>query len=96
MTTERPRIRIISERVLTTTPAPGEIESKVAITYQVPPKPPSVVFVNQSDLPDLVWRRDHPAQDQVPEDVQQRGDQVRRQIIEREISRRPDRTSRII
>lgn len=96
MTTPRQPIRIISERFITTTPAPGQVERKLAITYQLPPKPPSVVFVNEDDLPDLKWRRENPGQDQVPEEIQKRGDELRRRIIEREVARRPQRQSRIL
>lgn len=96
MTSSRQPIRIISERSITSSPEPGVIERKIAITYQFPPRPPNVVFVLEGDLPDLVWRRDNPGQADVPEDIQRQGDEVRRRIIERAAQRRASDRPRVI
>ena len=68
-----PRIDIISEDLLVTTPTPGTMERTVAITYQIRPLPPSVAWIRIEDLADWVWRdsnrdqaRNLPPMDKVP------------------------------
>jgi len=81
-----PRIRILSERLLTTSPEPGETAATVALTYQLPPRPPSVVFVPADQLVDVVWRQEH-ATGKIPVDLVDIGDKVRRKAIEAQLSR---------
>lgn len=78
---ERAQIRIVNEAVLTVSPAVGESYRQVAVTYQMAPRPPNVVFIREDDLPDLVWRRDHPKETTVPPQIQAQGDKVRRDRI---------------
>lgn len=94
MTTER--IRIISERTLTTSPGPGRINRLISITWQVPPRPPEVLFVNEDDLPDLLWLKDHPGETEVPEEIRKQGDEARRRLINQQRSSRPSRGPRTI
>ena len=89
-------ITILDERNIQTTPAPGEFHTKVAITYQVTPLPPTVVFVDATDLADVVWRSKHPGQDDVPQNVQQLGDDVRRQHIREHMAARRSPAARTI
>lgn len=77
-----PRIRIISERLITTTPRPGEIERRVQITYQIAPRPPAVFWVPEEVLPHWVWRRDNPGIAEIPEAVQEEGNAKLRELIE--------------
>lgn len=78
---ERQTIRVLEEARIRVEPEPGESYYNVAITYQLPPRPPSVLFVREDDLPDLVWRREHPGVEEVPRDVLARGDKIRRERI---------------
>ena len=96
MTSQVPQVRILQERVISTTPAPGEEQRKVAITYQLPPMPPSVIFIAEEDLPDMVWRRDHPDAGDVPEEIQKQGDAVRREAILERARTRPTAPARRI
>ena len=79
--TTRP-IKILSERVIPTSPAPGESQPSVAVTYQLSPLPPSVLFIAAEELPDVQWQLDNPGKADVPKDLRDKGDQVRRQRIE--------------
>jgi hypothetical protein len=81
MTTQQPRIRILTERIIETTPRPGVTERRAAITYQIPPRPPNVVFLDADLLPDLVWLRSHPASQEAPAAERARGDVLRRERI---------------
>ena len=81
MKVERTQIRIVDEAVLTVSPAVGESYRQVALTYQMAPRPPNVVFIREDDLPDLVWRRDHPKEKEAPPQIQAQGDKVRRERI---------------
>lgn len=74
-------IRILREAFITSSPRPGEVLRLVAITYQVPPGPPQVITIPEADLPDLVWRAEHPGEPGPPQDLRDQGDQVRRQRI---------------
>ncbi len=76
------RIRIISERLITTTPRPGEISRRIQITYQVAPRPPAVFWVDEEELPHWTWRRDNPTAAEIPENVQDAGNARLRQLIE--------------
>ena len=81
-----PRIRILSERYLTTSPEPGETVATVALTYQLPPRPPSVVFMPADQLPDVTWRQEH-ATGKIPAGLVEDGDKARRRAIEGQLSR---------
>ncbi len=96
MTTPAERIRILNERLLTTTPVAGEQSRLVSITWQIPPRPPSVVFIAEDELPDLVWRRENPDAGDVPEAIQAKGDEVRRLNIQQQTARLAARPARII
>ena len=74
-------VRILSERIISTTPAPGKEERRAAITYQVPPRPPNVIYIPEAELPDLAWLRDNPDQDEAPEELRRQGDAIRKQRI---------------
>jgi hypothetical protein len=76
------RIRIISERLITTTPRPGEIARRIQITYQVAPRPPAVFWVDEGDLPHWVWRRENPTVADLPENVLKAGNAKLRSLIE--------------
>ena len=79
--TTRPAIRILGERAITTFQSATESTVRMSITYQVGPLPPDVVFVDRSDLADLVWRDAHPDAAKVPDDIQKKGDDARRDAI---------------
>jgi hypothetical protein len=81
---DRTDIRILSETILTATPAPGSSYRQVAITYSAPPRPPDVVFLRADQLPDLVWAQEHPGQE-IPDSIRARGDRARRQAIEAQL-----------
>ena len=74
-------IRILSERVISTPARPGRDTRRAAITYQLPPRPPNVIFIPEEDLPDLVWLRDNPDQTDAPEEIRAAGDQIRKDRI---------------
>ncbi len=75
-------IRIISERLITTTPRPGEISRRVQVTYQLTPRPPSVFWVLEDVLPHWVFRRDNPEIEEIPEAIQEAGNVKLRELIE--------------
>ena len=75
------KITILSERVLTTSPAPGDAVPTVALSYHVPPRPPGTLFIEASELPDVAWSLEHPDDEQVPEDLRKQGDKVRREKV---------------
>jgi len=81
MTSQKTTIRILRERTITSQPAAGESARLIAITYQIAPLPPNVVFIPESELPDRQWVIDNPELTEIPEEVQQAGDGVRRQNI---------------
>lgn len=91
-----PPIRILRERVLTTTPQPGETVRRVAIIYAVGPRPPQVLFLLESDLPDRVWRNENPGKTDVPKTVQAEGDAKRRELIEADQATRGEPAPRTI
>jgi hypothetical protein len=77
----QPPIRILSERAFDVSPSPGLIERQVAITYQIAPLPPNVVFVKADELPDYSWRKANPATTELPASVQKLADDHRRKLI---------------
>ncbi len=77
-----PRIRILRERVLTSTRSPGTVTRRIAITYSIGPRPPQVLFVPAEELPDWAWRNENPGAAEVPADVLAEGDVKRRELIE--------------
>jgi len=93
--TGRP-IRILSERVISTSPEPGQTRGSVAVQYQVPPLPPSVVFVDAQKLPDVKWRLEHPDGPNPTEQLVKQGDAVRRQAIEDALASHRGATARTI
>lgn len=80
-------IRILREVVIPSSPAVGETDRLVAITYQVPARPPQVILIRAEDLPDLAWREQNPGSEEVPPSVQQQGDRERRNRILQKLSR---------
>lgn len=82
------RIVIQSERIITTTPVPGSFVRQVSVTYQLPPRPPNVIFIPEDDLPDLVFLRDNPDKAEAPADLVAAGNRIRRERIEAKESRR--------
>lgn len=96
MTQSGEKIVILQEHITTTTPSAGEAGRLVSITYQLPPRPPNVVFINEDLLPDLVWRRENPDAGDVPKDIQEKGDDVRRLEIRQAVFRRQQQPRRTI
>jgi len=88
MTTPAQPIRILRERIITRTPRLGEETRTVAISWQIPPNPPQVLFAAEDDIPDLNFRRENPDAKVVPEDVRKAGITVRRDLIMRARERR--------
>ena len=81
MTKSATPIRIIRERVITRRPRVGTEIQVLAITWQIPPNPPQVLFVDESELPDRVWRRSNPTIEKIPEPIREQGNAKRRELI---------------
>ena len=96
MTTSATPIRIVRERVITRRPRVGEEVQVLAITWQIPPNPPRVLFVNDDQLPDRVWRLANPTIETIPPAIQAEGNAKRRELILAARQRRDrDRTTTI-
>lgn len=67
-------VRILRERRYSTNPQPGEVIPMVAVTYQIPPLPPQVVFLE--DVP----RSDAQLRDVILHHEAQRGQSSPRDI----------------
>ena len=95
MTSKLP-IRILRERVITTTRPGAAIDRKIALTYTVGPRPPQLIFIAEADLPDRVWRIDNPGKSEVPAKVLLEGDAKRRELVEADQARRGEPAARTI
>ena len=82
------RINIISETPQVTFPRPGEPVTMIALTYQIEMGPPRTAWVEQTELPDLVYLATHPEATEAPADLVRQGDEARKVAIRRDIERR--------
>jgi len=73
-------ISVISQRRVTVTPVPGQVQDRVAVTFRIAPNPPQVIFVRLELLPAWVFRRDNPGKD-VSEELEVQNDQALRDVI---------------
>lgn len=96
MTLQAGSIRILRERAITTTPSVGEESRLIAITFQIPPLPPNVVFIEEKDLPDRMFLIDNPDAEEVPDAIQKEGDAIRRLNIQQRVVRDPRTQPRTI
>ena len=99
MTTRNPspqKITILAEIPQVTFPRPGEPATVIALTYQANTAPPRTVWVDESKLPDAIFRRTHPEAAAVPPELIRQGDEARREAIRADIKKRaavgPSRT----
>ena len=83
---------ILRERVLPSSPRPGETRLLVAVTYQLAARPPQVVVIPALDLPDITFLQEHPEETEAPPELVEEGLRIRNQRIELQI-RRPLRAS---
>lgn len=93
--TSKPAIRILTERTMTVTPRPGETYDQVAVTYSAPPRPPGVVFLKASELPDLEYLRENPGKE-IPSGIKAQGDRIRRTAIEAKLQLRSVTPGRVL
>ena len=86
--TTSPQPQILSERILTTTPVPGEELPVVALTYRQSPLPPATLFIQAGELPDIKYLLEHPDESQAPPDLVKKGEAVRQKKIQEATGRR--------
>jgi len=80
---------ILREQVVPSAPGPGRTRNLVVITYQLAARPPQLVVIPATELPDQVWLAGHPGVTQVPPFEQQQGLEARRRFIQAQINRAP-------
>lgn len=84
---------VLREQIVPSAPRPGVTRRLVAITYQLAARPPQIVLIPATELPDLVFLEEHPAETQAPANLLAEGQIIRNQRIQDQINRTPRTTA---
>lgn len=81
-------IKILDETKMPIYRTPEEAVIVVAITYQADTRPPRTVWVDEDQLPDLVFAKDNPGKE-IPASLVEAGDKVRKEAIQADLAAHP-------
>lgn len=80
---------ILREQIVPSAPRVGETRRLVAITYQLAARPPQILVIPATELPDLVFLAEHPEETEAPPALVEQGVTIRNQRIQDQINRTP-------